>query len=269
MISPMPDCALGYAELGWAVHPCDPGSKAPLLQHGHLEASADPGIVARWWRTWPAALIGVAIPANGLVIDLDPRNGCDVDSFLEEFDLPHPLQLVSLSGRHDGGMHLYFTRPKMLPGWRIRGKVTGRPGVDVKDTGYVIAPPSPHPATGEPYIWAGPAPYGEERSQWAAVPQPLVDLITYQEHREQPHRVRRLTDPVRRDEGTRFARRMDALLNDITEGNRNRGLYDALQICHRDNFPGNWQGALTAAASAAGLPDLEIDRVVRSALKGN
>ena len=69
--------ALAYADLGWAVFPLMPNSKAPLTKHGFKDASKDPADIKRWWTDQPAANIGIATGViSGLVIvDVDVKNG--------------------------------------------------------------------------------------------------------------------------------------------------------------------------------------------------
>ena len=43
------DAALRYAELGYQVFPCAPGSKRPLNQNGFLDATGDAEQIERWW----------------------------------------------------------------------------------------------------------------------------------------------------------------------------------------------------------------------------
>ena len=63
-----------------------------------------------------------------------------------------PPTRVSVSGRGDGGHHLWFLHPGgRLSAVRLDG------GVDLKThRGYMLLPPSRHPATGQPYRWAEP-----------------------------------------------------------------------------------------------------------------
>lgn len=144
--------ALDLASAGWPVLPCiptGPKAKAPLLPNGFKDAATDPEVIRAWWSQWPAALIGISIPEHLLVLDTDPRNGGDYGK-LEELLGELPVTLTSWSGRGDGGRHLWFHRPA--------GQVSSRrlpAGVDLKlgGRGYVIAPPSLHPATGAPYRW--------------------------------------------------------------------------------------------------------------------
>lgn len=152
--------ALGYAELDWAVLPLD--GKLPRTAHGHHDASTDPRQVARWWRHWPTANIGVVVPDGVLVLDVDPRNGGDVAAL---GDLP--ATRTCLSGRGDGGLHKYFIRP---PGALTRTRLPV--GIDVKVSGYVVAPPSLHPATGQPYRWVDP------EHPISPLPEHLRDLLT-------------------------------------------------------------------------------------------
>ena len=152
--------ALGYAEQGWAVLPLD--GKCPRTAHGHHDASTDPRQVSRWWQHWPGANVGVVVPDGLVILDVDPRNGGDLDAL---GDLP-PTR-TCLSGRGDGGRHLYFLRPEGVL-TRTRLPV----GIDVKKGGYVVVPPSVHPATGEPYRWVDP------EHPIAPLPDHLRDLPT-------------------------------------------------------------------------------------------
>jgi len=62
--------AIHYAELGYPVFPCAPGTNRPLTEHGFKDATGDIEQIERWWTKWPEANIG--LPAAGLlVIDVD------------------------------------------------------------------------------------------------------------------------------------------------------------------------------------------------------
>lgn len=151
----MLDAALDAAAQGWAVLPCHPAgvrAKSPigqLVPHGHLDATADPAVITAWWTRWPAAMIGAAVPEHLLVLDLDPRNGGTIPALTDALGII-PLTLTAWSGRGDGGRHLYYHRP---PGPLAATALPA--GVDLKlgGRGYVILPPSIHPATGQPYRW--------------------------------------------------------------------------------------------------------------------
>jgi hypothetical protein len=91
------------------------------------------------------------------VLDVDPRaGGQESMARLEADHEPLPLTRVSLSGRGDGGAHRWYRHPGgtlSVAGLRQRGYR----GLDLKThRGYVVLPPSRHPATGQPYAWAEP-----------------------------------------------------------------------------------------------------------------
>jgi Bifunctional DNA primase/polymerase, N-terminal len=119
-----------YAAQGWPVFPVRP-DKTPRTKHGHKDASRNEELIAEWWRRWPDAGIGLAIPEGLLVFDIDPRNGGE-----RPRELPRTKESVTRSG----GAHLYFSVP---PGLHFVGHYA--PGIDLKapGKGYVILPPTP------------------------------------------------------------------------------------------------------------------------------
>jgi hypothetical protein len=169
------EAALAYAAAGYAVFPlrgklpfgncpaCEPRSPRYRphegtdcrheLCHGLYAATCDPVRVGRWWGRWPRANIGGRVPANLLVVDVDPRHGGLARlAELERDHGPLPPTRASISGRGDGGQHLWF----LHPGGRLSAARLGA-GVDLKThRGYVLLPPSRHPATSQPYRWAEP-----------------------------------------------------------------------------------------------------------------
>lgn len=171
------DAAVAYAAAGWRVFPLSTrgGRKAPLfpsphdgpghgcqgqcgrLGHGFYDATSAADTVSAWWTRYPDALIGARIEHHLLVLDVDPRGGGD-DTLarLEAEHGPLPATLTCYSGRGDGGRHLYLLRPR-TPGWALTG-VRLRPGIDLvhRTLRYTVLPPSPHPATGQPYRWHHP-----------------------------------------------------------------------------------------------------------------
>ena len=160
--------AVEYAEHHWPVFPLR--GKVPAIpnphpqgsperlsckgecgQYGHglFDATTDAAVVITWWSgRYARANIGVRVPESMIVIDIDPRHGGD--ETLAALEAKHgklPDTLTTISGRGDGGRHLYFRRPP--------GKLSARrlgPGIDVKThLGYVVGAPSIHPETGQPY----------------------------------------------------------------------------------------------------------------------
>ena len=200
------EAAAAYAKAGFAVFPLRPRDKRPLLPrrctcpagqnvcggtgHGVLDATTDLDLVGRWWSAHPSANIGMRVPDELVVIDLDPRNGA-LETSLESL----PETATTWSGRGDGGRHLWFRRPM--------GPITGAHlpgGWDLKtSTGYVVVPPSIHPVTGRPYRWG-------TYLDVAAVPEWLEQLL-------RPVRVRfqvSLSGPASPSSRRRGARRVES-----------------------------------------------------------
>ena len=137
--------ALRYAEHGWLVFPVRPRGKTPLTRHGVKDATTDLATVERWWRRWPNANIGLAVPSGYLVIDVD---SLDVLQSLKYQDLELPSTSTSRTGR---GQHFWYSVTMAL-----KNGVGILPGVDIRASGgYVIAPPSVHPS-GAIYRWKVP-----------------------------------------------------------------------------------------------------------------
>lgn len=136
--------AIRYARLGLRLVPLKTKLKDPAIRRWSTESLATVEQVTRWWNANPGNNIGALIPDGYVVLDIDPRNGGVVPDGL-------PPTLTCWSGRGDGGRHLWFR-------WRPVGdgaRPARHPGVDVKmpGRGYVLMPPSIHPATGQPYRW--------------------------------------------------------------------------------------------------------------------
>jgi Bifunctional DNA primase/polymerase, N-terminal len=162
--------AIEYALHGWAVLPlrkkipaiASPhpggsrgaehkacGGKCGRPGHGLLDATTNIAVIAAWWSdTYVGFNIGGRIPAAMAMIDIDPyHGGLESLAALERKYGPLPTTLTDMSGRGDGGRHLFFRRPA--------GKLTDKclgGGIDLKtSTGYAVLPPSIHPDPGRPY----------------------------------------------------------------------------------------------------------------------
>jgi hypothetical protein len=162
------DCACGLAG-------CDSACKHPigrLLPHGLIDASEDPARVEAWWRTCPAANIGVRTGAvSGLVVlDVDGEAG---RLALRGLVADHAAFEAAWVRTGSGGWHAYFAhRDGTVPNSAGRLGV----GLDVRaDGGYVVAPPSRH-RSGQRYRWIdGP-------DQLPAIPQWLAELVSRPVH---------------------------------------------------------------------------------------
>ena len=94
-----------YAELGYRVFPCQPGSKAPLAgSHGCKDATTDTEQVEAWWTERPNG--NIAIATDGLVVvDVDLYKGTKWLTPERAADL---AQYRSETPR--GGVHFWFKR---------------------------------------------------------------------------------------------------------------------------------------------------------------
>lgn len=238
--------ALALAAAGWHVLPLR--GKVPVTAHGVKDASADPGTVAGWWAGTARHNIGARVPAALLVLDFDPQNGGSVEALEAAAGVALPATLTVLSGRGTGGQHRYYLRPAgMLSASRIPA------GIDVKtDRGYCVMPPSLHPATGKPYRWQARPP--------VQLPGVVVALLRVPPPRRPPERpaAGRGRLPSR---ALYLARYVEAL----PEGRRNAGLYWAACRAVEDGHPADTFDLLEAAATVAGLGEVEARRTIASA----
>jgi hypothetical protein len=251
--------ACDYARRGWPVLPLQPHGKAPLVAHGVHGASADPAVVLRWWADRPDANIGVACgPTSGLLaVDLDGDQGLRSWARLEATHGP----VLTLEQATPNGVHLVLAYPDGVD----LGNTTSRlgPGIDTRAAGgYIVAAPSVHPS-GHRYRWVG------ETIEPAPCPDWLVQALTEPDPRPAPPRA-----TLRPGDDGRHLARFDGLVDLVaaaTEGTRNARLYWAacrLAELIGEGAPPAWSDILARAGVAAGLPEAEARRTVRSGLQG-
>ena len=230
-----------------------------LTCHGFYAATLDPARLAAMLRRVPGGLLAIRTGrASGLcVIDIDPRNGGQPDPALMA-----PTATVATGG---GGWHLYYRHP----GTPTLPALPGRAGIDVKgDGGYVAAPPSVHPGTGQRYRWVG----GRDVAE---MPPALRAALTPPRPPAADPAAMALRGPV----GPRGAggissppALLDALLRAVKkapEGRRRATLYGAARGVARMVAA----GALTepvarAALEAAGTAAQQTPREIRAAIDG-
>jgi hypothetical protein len=238
---PAPHPTSEYLARGWPVFPCraaqGKGAKAPHLpgesapganDGGHWLASADPAIVAGWWRRWPDALIGLptGLRSGTVVIDLDPK-GAEAEAMLEALaawcgGLAHldretgEVIAPAVSRTQSGGLHIWFAYPSPATleaigqalerrGANWLGRIENPVGVlrrfveageapeelrhcDVRAEGGYVIAPPSIMSDGRRYIWIMPP--GEALPP---VPRRLLEVVT---------RLRR-TERERREEEER------------------------------------------------------------------
>ena len=139
--------ALRYAELGYRVFPCVPGTKHPSTQHGFRDASCDPVQIRAWWAQHPTANVGIATEGL-LVIDIDGANNPWPGDPERAADVAG-AGAIALTPR--GGRHVLYRRPPDR-NWKCSTGKLAR-CVDVRtDGGYIVVAPSE--IREGPYRWA-------------------------------------------------------------------------------------------------------------------
>jgi hypothetical protein len=237
--------ALELAANGWPVFPCrwcGESAKAPLTINGHLDATTNPDKIKTWWQQWPHAMIGAAVPDSLLVIDIDPRNRGSLEA-LNDLVGDIPDTLTAWSGRNDGGCHLYFLRP--------HGTLTSTrlpEGIDLKINGYMIMPPSIHPATGQPYRW--------DDHPVACLPYGLRELL-----RPAPQPVK----TYRSGSSSKASAGLVRTVAGAAEGQRNRILFWASCRAVEKGVIDQIEDELVDAALTNGLTETAARRTVASA----
>jgi hypothetical protein len=255
---PLPEAAAAYAAAGMPVFPCAPGAKRPLTRHGFTDATTDLQKVARWWRRWPQANIGLPTGQAGFdVVDIDVHpTGSGFAALARARRAGLAEGWSHLVRTPSGGVHLYFPAVVERPqeSWSLPHE-----HVDFRGTGgYVIAPPS-LVATGDGRQ------YGYILIATGAHPQ-AVDAVALRRLLA-PHWPSRA--PTQRQGLTGGTReRLEAWLAAQSEGNRNRALFWAACRQAEAGIPQDQtRERLGAAAARAGLDEREIEATVASAYR--
>ena len=280
-MNPLLEAALGYAARGIPVYPvhwprriqfmaslacscpceasCDRPAKHPLVRHGVRDATTDPDRIARWWRRWPQANVGLATGICFDALDIDGPEGLAALGELQEAaGLPLPGPLVATGG---GGWHHWFTPtglgnrpPRGLAhiDWRGRG-------------GCVLAPPSRHISGGR-YRWL----VSLDQAPLAEVPVALRARLNPDPAPSTRPAATVEPDLADHPYGRRVLAAELAALGRATPGQRNHTLnrtafkvyrYVASGLLNDDDVT----AAFTKAALAIGLGPVEIGRTLASA----
>ena len=239
----MADYALGYAAEGWSVFPLN--GKVPRTLHGHLDQLRTPSRSVRGGACGPTPISAPRCPrpsssstsTHATANDRSPaRDAADDDG------------LVRTHGRR--------TAPLLRRPVNVQLTSTRLPqGIDLKKNGYLVMPPSLHPATGQPYTWQ------------VLVDQPparltreLLNLVTYR-----PRNGLRLVQG-----GAGSGDGLIRVVAEATEGGKGKsGRNDALcwAACRsaEEGRLEDLRDRLRDAALSTGLTELEVDRTLESA----
>ncbi|WP_344391586.1 bifunctional DNA primase/polymerase [Dietzia cercidiphylli] len=250
--------ALKYAADGLEVFPLVPRTKRPATAHGKDDATADADQIRAWWTATPDANIAARPPAGVVVLDVDPRHGGTLDAL---GDLP-PTYRTKTGG---GGWHVWAWLPEGLAD-RVRGKLDGAEGIDVKtSSGYLVMPPSVHPDGGR-YVL-------EDDTEPADLPAHLLDRVVRRPVvRERPAVAPRINGDERG--GRYWAAALTAELDAVAgapEGSRNDTLNRAAYnlgtlVVAVGADPNDVADQLATAARGIGLDDHEAQATIRSGL---
>lgn len=267
MTSHLGRAAAKLAAISYDVHPLRPRAKVPATRAGFKDASRDAGRITRWWDAMPAANIGVACGASGIVVlDIDSKLGADPREILTRFDragapvigtglAPERSERYpsSLSGRR--GVQVYF-RGDMPSAARLT--ITG---CEIKGAGgYVVAPPSVHPC-GVEYVGQLPP-----VADLPPVPQWLLGLV------RQPAPRPLVNVPAGRPaDPSRVLAGLAGVVRSAPVGNRNHSLFWAVCRVVEHANTGNLDESqaleeLRVAGLDVGLSEHEVDATIRSGL---
>lgn len=250
--------ALKYAADGLAVFPLVPRTKRPATAHGKDDATTDADQIRAWWTATPDANIAARPPAGVVVLDVDPRHGGTLDAL---GDLPTTYRART----GGGGWHVWYWLPEDCSD-RVRGKLDGAEGIDVKSSsGYLVMPPSVHPDGGR-YVL-------EDDTEPADLPAHLLDRVVRRPVvRERPTTRPRIDGDERG--GRYWAAALTAELDAVAgapEGSRNdtlnRAAYNLGTLVNAAGAdPNDVADQLATAARGIGLDDHEAAATIRSGL---
>ncbi len=161
--------ARGYLELG--LHPiaCAPRSKRPCVEwRPFQEIQPTREQLDQWWAMWPDANVALVLGRGMFAVDLD--GGIEALRLLKDRGILLPANAPT--SRTANGLHVFLSAPGHVPD-RVGLLTTngGKPQVDIRGVGIVVAPRSIHP-TGVMYDWQVPL-----TLPLPPAPQALLDLI--------------------------------------------------------------------------------------------
>lgn len=254
--SSLGQAAAAYARRGWGVFPCRPRSKQPATPHGCKDATTDVDRIVRYWQRVPDANVAVATgPASELwILDVDMPDGIESLRALESQHAQLPHTLTQRTG--GGGLQLFWRWPAAREVRNSAGRLGA--GLDVRGVGgYIVAPPSVHPDTGEQYVWLD---HGLDCVTDA--PGWLLDLLV-----SAP-----TPKPAAQRSESGLGRGIGGVLAHLAaqgEGNRNSATFWAACKLRDRNIPqADADALLMPIASALGLPEVEAQRTIQSAYRG-
>jgi hypothetical protein len=166
--------ALSQAGNGKPVFPLKRGSKEPLTEHGHYDATTDPRRIHMWWNRYPGANIGIPTGERSGILVVDHDTYKEGTASLEEVEaILGPVSKGVTIATGSGGRQYLFRYPE---GSNIRNATGVLPGVDIRgEGGYILAPGS---ATKGAYKRLDKRPLPEPPAQLAGtLTEPQMDAV--------------------------------------------------------------------------------------------
>lgn len=143
------DAALAYAALGWSVIPLD-GKRPSLTTWRKYQSECAPAdLIHSWAQAGLFGNVGVvcgSVSGNLIVLDLDGIAG--YASFAAMF--PQLAETYTVASGGGVGRHVYFYVDHVPPSVKAMNSPIGHLEI-CGDGRQVVAPPSIHPVTGQPY----------------------------------------------------------------------------------------------------------------------
>lgn len=167
--NPLLEAALSYQAMGLHPIPCRPRNKIPIVNWKDFQTTMPTTEQIRaWWTRTPDANVALVLGRGMFAVDLD--GGLDAEELLADQGIL--LSLDAPRSKTGGGYHVFFRATRDVPD-RVGLLSTngGKPQVDIRGKGIVVAPPSIHP-NGTPYEWMTPLSAG-----LSDPPAPLLALI--------------------------------------------------------------------------------------------
>lgn len=170
MDNPFLMAAMEYHAMGLHPIPCRPKQKIPLVNWKDFQTvqpSTDQ--LREWWGRTPDANVALVLGRGIFAVDLD--GGPDAEELLFEQNIL--LDLDAVRSKTGSGYHVFFKADREIPDKvGLLSRHGGKPQVDIRGKGIVIAPPSIHP-NGTAYEWMQPL----TPAALTSAPHALLDLI--------------------------------------------------------------------------------------------
>jgi hypothetical protein len=160
------DIALDCAARGWAVFPCKPNSKEPLIKPkdgsrgGFHTATTDVAQITAWWDQYPNANVAYAPGKSGLIVydcDCGNANEADFRAWVKAQGLPETLTIRTgrrknkKTGLPEFGTQMIYSADGQTRSTNPWVDEDGHGGEVRCDTGHCMAPGSIHDISGLPY----------------------------------------------------------------------------------------------------------------------